>query len=263
MPTRPPTACHQPGCAGLVRNGICSVCGPLRQSRDTAYDMRRGSSAARGYDGRWQKVREQVLLSDPLCAVCGALAADVDHITPIRAGGDILNRDNLQPLCRSCHNQKTRRENKGSTPAQVTLVCGPPGSGKTSYVMQRKAWGDLVIDLDAIMVALTGEAWYDKPDNLLPLALDVRDYLYQRIPASIENVNRVWIVAGEPDPAKRQALARRLGARVVVLALPASECVRRIANDPRRADKWQQWAPLVVAWWQQYQPVDGETVVGW
>ena len=31
MPTRAPSACRRPGCPGLVRNGVCSRCGPLRK----------------------------------------------------------------------------------------------------------------------------------------------------------------------------------------------------------------------------------------
>lgn len=262
MPNRPPIVCARPGCHGLVHAGKCTVCGGQRRPNDRLYDDHRGSSAARGYDARWQKVRAQVLGTNPLCVVCGTLADDVDHITPIAQGGAVLNAENLQPLCRRCHNQKTRRE-QGVSQNQTMLVCGPPGSGKTTYVQDHLHWGDLVVDLDAILAALSGQAWYAKPTNLLPLALDVRDLLHQRIAAGVKDVSRIYVITSEPKAQERSRLARQLGALwVVVLATPLNECLRRIANDPRRQDKVDLWAPVVASWWANYQPNPGETVIG-
>jgi 5-methylcytosine-specific restriction protein A len=34
----------------------------------------------------------------------------VDHIVPIRNGGEFLEWENLQSLCASCHNSKTMKE---------------------------------------------------------------------------------------------------------------------------------------------------------
>lgn len=63
---------------------------------------------------RWQRLRTLVLAREPLCRDCagrGVLvsATVVDHIKPLEDGGsDEL--DNLQPLCKSCHDRKTMRE---------------------------------------------------------------------------------------------------------------------------------------------------------
>jgi HNH endonuclease. len=35
---------------------------------------------------------------------------DVDHIQPIRLGGEVYDLDNLQTLCKSCHNRKSGKE---------------------------------------------------------------------------------------------------------------------------------------------------------
>jgi 5-methylcytosine-specific restriction protein A len=90
-----------------VRNGVCSVCGALRAQTAAEHDERRGSSRARGYDYRWEKVRRMHLANEPLCRMCGRLADLVDHIQPIRDGGERLDDANLQSLCRSCHDRKT------------------------------------------------------------------------------------------------------------------------------------------------------------
>lgn len=111
MPTKPPKACNRPGCRGLVRDGVCNVCGPLRRQRDKEIDDRRGSSASRGYGYSWRRWRAMYLRSHRLCVIClrnGRVepATDVHHIIPKRDGGlDI--ESNLQALCHSCHSRIT------------------------------------------------------------------------------------------------------------------------------------------------------------
>lgn len=64
---------------------------------------------------RWRRVREIVLSEDPYCKECKrngkrTPATIVDHIKPIREGGEVWDGDNLQGLCQSCHNKKTAKE---------------------------------------------------------------------------------------------------------------------------------------------------------
>ena len=105
MPKRAASACNRPGCSGLVRNGVCSVCGPRR------YKDHRVSAARRGYGRRWQRLRRIQLGREPFCVHCAEFgrvtaATDVDHIVARRDGGeDALF--NLQSLCHSCHSRKT------------------------------------------------------------------------------------------------------------------------------------------------------------
>lgn len=108
---RPAAACKKPGCAGLVRDGVCSVCGPLRRQMQRAVDERRGSAASRGYDRRWQRVRSIYLRAHPLCADCMAerrvtAATEVHHITALRDGGT-HDDANLMALCKMHHSRRT------------------------------------------------------------------------------------------------------------------------------------------------------------
>lgn len=64
----------------------------------------------------WKKARLHVLSEQPLCTQCQAegrirLAQEVDHHRPLAEGGAPFDRDNLNPLCKSCHSKKTRRDN--------------------------------------------------------------------------------------------------------------------------------------------------------
>jgi 5-methylcytosine-specific restriction protein A len=45
---------------------------------------------------------------------CERLATVVDHIQPVRLGGEFWDRDNWQPMCASCHNAKSAKERHGT-----------------------------------------------------------------------------------------------------------------------------------------------------
>ena len=54
-----------------------------------------------------------MLAVQPRCQGCGAVATEVDHITPLADGGAELDPANLQSLCQSCHAAKTAAEARG------------------------------------------------------------------------------------------------------------------------------------------------------
>ena len=62
---------------------------------------------------RWKLIRLKVLDSCDgwRCVQCGHQGRlECDHKIPLDAGGDPYSLDNIAPLCRPCHFQKTRRE---------------------------------------------------------------------------------------------------------------------------------------------------------
>jgi 5-methylcytosine-specific restriction endonuclease McrA len=101
MPSR---LCQQAGCPDpVVYRGRCQ-----RHARQRNRDTHRNRKAYNSK--RWAMTRKRQLSLEPLCAVCGHIATDVDHITPIEQGGAVWSFDNLQSLCAVHHGQKTRRE---------------------------------------------------------------------------------------------------------------------------------------------------------
>ena len=140
----------------------------------------------------------------------------------------------------------------GGVTKRIVMVCGPPGAGKSSYVQQRAKWGDLILDMDALYQALSGLAWYTKPEGLLPYVLAAEAGVIDVL-TDYDNDVRAWIITGGADRRKRQALVNRLGATLVMLATPPGECIRRIQNDERRKDKAHLWESIVAAWWSAYQ----------
>jgi 5-methylcytosine-specific restriction endonuclease McrA len=69
----------------------------------------------------WRKVRQAIIRTTPLCAVCLSInimtdctySGHVDHIIRIRAGGAKLDPVNLWVLCRDHHNKKSYLESRG------------------------------------------------------------------------------------------------------------------------------------------------------
>jgi predicted kinase len=202
-----------------------------------------------------------VLANHPLCVMCLAegrvtAAAEVDHIIPLRDGGEHAE-ENLQPLCKPHHSRKTARDvrrRQGAVTVPVTIVTGPPGAGKTTYVAERAQWGDLIVDVDALYSALSGLAWYEKPDALLPFVLEARDAVLDRLHGASE-LRQAWIITSEADRAELARLKQRYSATVLVLEVDTAECLRRITGDSRRENKAEQWRPIIERWWEVYSRV--------
>jgi hypothetical protein len=135
---------------------------------------------------------------------------------------------------------------------ESTIVCGPPGSGKTTYVKERIQPGDLVYDLDDLWCALTWQPRYAKPDSLLPYMRAVRGAIVSLLTADI-NRPRSWIITCGPTRAERSYLQDKLRAEVVMLAVDAKTCIERIQADSERTARRADWKELVDDWWAKYE----------
>ena len=109
MPSRTKTYCIN-GCKTKCDTGsrLCKQC--QKDKRKARYDLE-GSARDMGYDEQWSKVSKMVRRQEPICRICeNALAQMVDHIIPLKQGGERLALSNLQPLCHKCHSHKTKED---------------------------------------------------------------------------------------------------------------------------------------------------------
>lgn len=136
---------------------------------------------------------------------------------------------------------------------QATVVVGPPGSGKTTYVRDRAGHGDMILDLDRIFVALTGLPKYNKPAGILPFALCAYDAVISQAAQSLGDVKHLWIIASAPTKEERKRLVSPLNAELVIMDTDAETCVRRIKQDPHRASTWKYFEEIVKKWWSRYE----------
>jgi len=233
---------------------------------------------------RWQVLRMAILERDGFrCKDCGLGGRlEIDHVKPVRTHPELsYDPDNLQALCPSCHTRKTRLEcghpplpevrkewndlvrslqvrgpsysipaNLRPSAVPVTIVCGPPGAGKSTYIRERAADGDMVIDFDLYLKALGAEKWTTDPVAVRQ-AFRLRDADLRSL--ATRKRGRVWLIKSAPTMAERSAWSRAL-LRVteVVLAVDPETCKARIRADPERQHAVEKMCAAVDDWWSAY-----------
>lgn len=112
-----------------------------------------------------------------------------------------------------------------TTTASIVLVTGPPCSGKTTYVHDHRSAGDIVIDFDALAVALGSPDSHDHPPELMSVTTAA---WAAALAEARRHTAKVWIVRVFPTPTD---LA--LASETVTLDVPAEECKRRAQEAGR------------------------------
>ncbi|WP_143413210.1 AAA family ATPase [Haematobacter genomosp. 1] len=236
------------------------------------------------YSARWQALREEVLRDAAYtCQKTGILlmgkhpAPDspvVDHIVPHRGNPDLFwDRSNLQAVSRAFHDSiKQAIENAEKTAAihpkwlkpslvPLTIVCGPPASGKSTYVRNSKGPDDLVIDLDVIASDISGEplrGW--NRSRWLNAALYRRNNMLGDLGGRGGDWPAAWLIVSEPKARHRDWWAVTLKPQqIVVMEVLETECMRRAAEDPGRDLLATEAA--VTRWWVEYDRRIGDVRV--
>jgi broad-specificity NMP kinase len=118
------------------------------------------------------------------------------------------------------------RDSKKRT--EIVVVCGPPGSGKTSYIRENKWEGDLVWDWDAISAAITLEPLYTPwPEGAMDFLLGMRERFCAIAAHGDGRVRRVWIIVSERNAFTAQLT--QLGAVVIEMKASEEDCRERLA----------------------------------
>jgi hypothetical protein len=188
--------------------------------------------------------RRRRLRAEPICRHCKErgitrVATVPDHIQPLALGG--TDEDgNVQCLCAECHEIKTAYESASSEAASfhpdwleasavpLQIVCGPPCSGKTTYIRNNADTQDLVIDLDTIMTTLepTYAHWSGSlHESLLHRAVRVRNALLGSLQRRTSG--RAWFIVSAPTEAEREWWKGKLGGEIILLHPGVAECKRR------------------------------------
>ncbi|AGL03635.1 restriction endonuclease [Desulfoscipio gibsoniae DSM 7213] len=117
MPRKPPAPCRHPGCPELTEARFCPK---HMQEYNRQYNRKeRPKYSKQLYNSaRWQRLRKKVLLEHPLCVECerqGRItpATIVDHVKPHKGNLNLFwDENNLQALCKNCHDSKTTKEGR-------------------------------------------------------------------------------------------------------------------------------------------------------
>jgi dephospho-CoA kinase len=112
---------------------------------------------------------------------------------------------------------------------EIVILCGKPGSGKTTYVRENKWDDDLVWDWDAISAALTMNPMYTPwPDGAMDFLLGLRERFCAIAAHGDGKIRRVWVIVSERSAFTSQLL--QLGASIIDLDCPEEVCRERLAQ---------------------------------
>lgn len=255
-----------PTCRRTV-TGQCELCDQNpREFRAPVSAPRQGSKRRAGYgrreaDRRNDTVRAWVERNGWNCpgwkrAAHPAQDLTADHLDPPGLGG--AEGGPLAVLCRSCNSAKQDSLPPPVTPGFVlTLIAGPPCGGKNTYLAGQAGPQDLIVDFDALAVALqpSGRS-HGHVAAHKPLVCEARDAVLERLRLGGHGVRRAWVIASAPRRADRERYRHRYAARVVVVMSPEEVCLRRAMGQ--RPDSW---AGYVRDWFAAYEPDERDELV--
>lgn len=243
---------------------------------------------------RWQDLKATIHVRDRhRCQMCGILcrgAANApdspvcDHRTSHQGDEELFwSPGNLQTLCKACHDgRKQKLDRVGGSVSSgamampdwfrpvfvpLTIVCGPPASGKSTYVRTRQRPGDMLVCFEAITAELfgPGRLHAEAGDSRIGDVLRRRnDMLGSLMRASARGtVRHAWLILTEPRADRRQWWVDTVKPReVVVLETPAAVCIERAAADAANGDVRSALAVAAIKrWWSDYTRRDGDTVI--
>lgn len=116
----------------------------------------------------------------------------------------------------------------------LTVVMGAPCSGKSTYVREHAAPGDIVIDFDVLAQALGSPDPHDHPKHIRMVAIDMRRTAIASAIQQHLGGATVWIV--DINPGERMPAYRRAGAVFVTMEASREELHRRASAE--RPERW-------------------------
>jgi predicted kinase len=128
----------------------------------------------------------------------------------------------------------------------VYLVCGPPCSGKSTWVEQRAQPNDLVADLDVIARSMGSPAQWIHPPAIAREADAVMADLEQQ--AADLTHGTAYIIRTMPRGDTRALVAEWLRAKVVLLDPGQHVCIDRAIGRPRGT------VSVIRRWYRTFTP---------
>lgn len=159
-----------------------------------------------------------------------------------------LNPGNIEIICLDCHNKEHRRFGGRH---HVYIVWGSPLSGKTTAVKEMMRYGDIVLDMDAIWMAITMQPKYVKPNNIRFNVFALRDALLDQIKTRYGQWYDAFIIGGYPDKSERERLSEMLGAELIYCESTKDECLSRCVDRPA------EWRDYIEKWWDDFERTGG------
>lgn len=124
------------------------------------------------------------------------------------------------------------------------IVCGPPCAGKSTFVRDHSASGDLIWDYDLIHQALSGQDDHDHLSEIRPFVIAAREAIFNQLEA--HQSQRAWIITSSSKQSEIQSLSDRFGAEIIYLEISQEEAHLRARADQRP----EIWHDYIENWFQ-------------
>lgn len=124
----------------------------------------------------------------------------------------------------------------------ITIVIGPPCSGKSTFVRKRKAVSDVVVDYDAIASAVGSSTPFGATGGIRRVALAARWGAINRVLNGIDE--NAFIIHTNPSQEQMQKYAA-VGAKFLVVDPGKAACIARAKAEHRPKDIF----PAIDAWY--------------
>ena len=210
-----------------------------------------------------ERVNEEGLL---ICEHCGKpILKDYDAIlhhkvelTPQNVNDwDIAyNPDNLAFVHAKCHNEIHNRfgGRVKTWQRKVYYVYGAPCSGKSTFVRESMQSGDLVLDIDRLWEAMSGQPEYIKPNAIKANVFIARNAIIDSIKTRAGSWQAAWIIEGGALLGDRMRRIETLGAEAIYIDATRDECLQRLASDDSRQAVQAEWVEYINKYFDMFQP---------
>lgn len=161
-----------------------------------------------------------------------------------------LNPKNIQLVSHKTHN--IIHNKLGHKMREVYLVYGAPLAGKSEWVSENMADGDLVVDLDNIWQCVSGCPRYVHPNRLKAVVFKVRDILLDCVRYRNGKWSNAYVVGGYPLTSERERICKELGAREVFIDTEKETCLERVRDLDESLRK--DYEGYVEDWFERWTP---------
>lgn len=186
----------------------------------------------------------------PILRMYDLILHHIEELTPenVNDYNVSLNPQNIMVVSHKTHNLIHDNFNNYSR-QQVFLVYGPPLSGKTSWVMENKLEGDLIVDINNIWQMVSGDTGIKNP-RLKSVVFKIRDAELDAVRYRLGKWRNAYIVGGYPLSVERERLMNETAARPVYIDTSRAECEQRADSSDNR----EELRRYIADWFDRYTP---------
>lgn len=129
---------------------------------------------------------------------------------------------------------------------KVKVVCGFPGSGKSTFVANNMGSNDLKFDYDEVACALVGgEMWQTIDGKTHELITDIMDCMINFVKENPNVYEVFWIIRSLPDEHFKKKLIETETEYYYINA-SMQECIERITSNSIRMESKKNWVDIIM-----------------